>query len=554
LSSQVFPDPRTLTPVTLSYSYAPTTGNLQTVTHTTTSTTYTYDGSLLTSSTWAGPIAGSVSWTYDNNYRKTSQSVNGGNTITFTYDNDDLLTGAGAMTLTRHAQNGLLTGTSLGNVTDTMSYNSFGEVATYQASAGGTAILAVQYTRDTLGRITQKTETIDGVTTTYNYTYDTAGRLTEVKQNGVVTATYTYDPNSNRLSGPGLSAAPEYDEQDRLKTYGAYSYTYTTNGELAAKTHTSTTTTTTYTYDALGNLLHVGLPNGDQIDYLVDGENRRIGKKVNGMLVQGFLYQDQLEPVAELDTTGNVVARFVYCGCGKPVPEYLLKGGVTYRIISDHLGSPRLVVNTTDGTIAQRMDYDEFGNVLLDTNPGFQPFGFAGGIYDQHTKLTRFGARDYDAETGRWTAKDPIRFQDKDPVACSSGDTNLYGYVLNDPVNFIDPEGLLAPGPLVTAIVAIGVIGIIAGIASLTGILSSLRSRGCRPCIPPVDTLAYREDSGPETRPHQGVRDHYHLYRMNQSPPPACRCFWAKVKKGSGSLPPPPDAIPITPALGGGMF
>lgn len=64
----------------------------------------------------------------------------------------------------------------------------------------------------------------------------------------------------------------------------------------------------------------------------------------------------------------------------------------------------------------------------------FQPFGFAGGIYDQHTKLTRFGARDYDAETGRWTAKDPIRF--------AGGDTNLFGYTASDPINFIDPTGL----------------------------------------------------------------------------------------------------------------
>ena len=55
-------------------------------------------------------------------------------------------------------------------------------------------------------------------------------------------------------------------------------------------------------------------------------------------------------------------------------------------------------------------------------------------MYDADTKLTRFGARDYDAETGRWTAKDPSRF--------SGGDTTLYGYVLNDPVNLIDPEGL----------------------------------------------------------------------------------------------------------------
>lgn len=55
------------------------------------------------------------------------------------------------------------------------------------------------------------------------------------------------------------------------------------------------------------------------------------------------------------------------------MPDYLIKGGVTYRIISDYLGSPRLVVDTTTGAIAQRMDYDEFGNVIADANPGFQP-------------------------------------------------------------------------------------------------------------------------------------------------------------------------------------
>ena len=62
------------------------------------------------------------------------------------------------------------------------------------------------------------------------------------------------------------------------------------------------------------------------------------------------------------------------------------------------------------------------------------PFGFAGGLYDVDTKLTRFGYRDYDAYTGKWTAKDPIGF--------SGGDSNLYGYVLGDPVNWFDPEGM----------------------------------------------------------------------------------------------------------------
>jgi RHS repeat-associated protein len=72
--------------------------------------------------------------------------------------------------------------------------------------------------------------------------------------------------------------------------------------------------------------------------------------------------------------------------------------------------------------------------VTQNTSPGFQPFGFAGGLYDEATKLVRFGARDYDAETGRWTAKDPIGF--------GGGDASLYAYVGNDPLSFVDPQGL----------------------------------------------------------------------------------------------------------------
>ncbi len=102
--------------------------------------------------------------------------------------------------------------------------------------------------------------------------------------------------------------------------------------------------------------------------------------------------------------------------------------------MSDHLGSPRLVIDISNGSVVQKMDYDAFGNVIEDSYSGFQPFGFAGGIYDLDTRLTRFGARDYDARTGRWTAKDPILF--------AGGDTNLFGYVLGDPVNGIDVWGL----------------------------------------------------------------------------------------------------------------
>jgi RHS repeat-associated protein len=86
--------------------------------------------------------------------------------------------------------------------------------------------------------------------------------------------------------------------------------------------------------------------------------------------------------------------------------------------------------------VVKTISYDSFGNVIEDSNPGFRlPFGFAGGLYDQDTGLVRFGYRDYDADAGRWTAKDPISFK--------GGDTNLYGYVTDDPINWIDPDGLI---------------------------------------------------------------------------------------------------------------
>lgn len=79
------------------------------------------------------------------------------------------------------------------------------------------------------------------------------------------------------------------------------------------------------------------------------------------------------------------------------------------------------------------MEYDKWGRGLVDTNPGFQPFGFAGGLYDRDTGLVRFGARDYDQDTGRWTAKDPIGL---------AGGINTYAYVGNNPLKYIDPFGL----------------------------------------------------------------------------------------------------------------
>lgn len=422
---------------TIGLAYDATTGNLSSASVSGgEAIAYSYNGSLAIGSTWTGMVAGNVSRSFNNNFWVSSESVTGGKSVAFTYDKDGLVSKAGAMTLKHNATTGLYTGSTLGTAKDTIAYNTFAQASAYTAKeviAGVTTVLyKANYTRDNIGRITTLKETIGGKTTSYGYTFDNAGRLVSVKKGSATIASYSYDNNSNRLNAttPSGTVNGTYDAQDRLLTYGNASYTYTANGELAGKTVGSQTTA--YQYDVLGNLTGVTLPNGTQISYIVDAEANRVGKKVNGALVAGFLY-DEGNLVAQLDANNQVVSQFVY-GSGSTSPDYMVTGGVTYRIFSDHLGSPRLVVNSSTGQIVQRIDYDEFGNVINDTNPGFQPFGFGGGLYDQDTKLVRFGARDYDATTGRWTAKDPIRFD--------GGDTNLYGYVLNDPVNRIDPIGL----------------------------------------------------------------------------------------------------------------
>ncbi|MBI3204595.1 MAG: hypothetical protein HYZ29_23875 [Myxococcales bacterium] len=112
----------------------------------------------------------------------------------------------------------------------------------------------------------------------------------------------------------------------------------------------------------------------------------------------------------------------------------MVRGGVTYRVLSDHLGSPRAQVDVATGTVAWRADFDAWGNrTLIAGVADFVPFGFAGGMLDAETGLTRFGARDYDPVVGRWTAKDPILFDGRHE--------NLYSYAAFDPIQHRDPTG-----------------------------------------------------------------------------------------------------------------
>ena len=416
----------------LSYQYSPTTGDLAAVTTSDGGTVAMgYDGPLPTSSTWTGPVAGSVQASFDNNFRLSSLSINGANPVSYQYDPDGLVVAAGNLAISRDSTNGLPLGATIGSLSTAQTWTTLGQLSSYSASVADTSLYHTVFTRDTLGRITEVLETIQGQSTTTDYGYDSADRLAEIRRNGQVVASYQYDSAGNRLTYTGQNGtlAGSYDAQDRLLSYGNTSFAYSPSGALL-QTATSTDTTR-FGYDELGELKSASLPSGDQIQYVLDGAGRRIGKKKNGTLVQGFLYQGT-RAVAELDGSNQVVSEFVY-GTKLNVPDYIVKGSSTYGVVSDNLGSVRLVVDLSNGSVVQRLDYDEFGNITLNTNPGFQPFAFAGGIYDVDTKLTRLGVRDYDAATGRFTTKDPLGFD---------ADLNSYRYAGDDPVNVLDPIGM----------------------------------------------------------------------------------------------------------------
>ncbi len=433
-------------------SYAYSNGNVASLTKSAAETTFTYDhttglvdgvtapnnfqldfeydahGRLLDSQ-WSGTVNGKVARGYDDQSRLASIAVNDAGAHAIEYDADDLITRVGPMTVTRDPAKGHIDGTTLGNCTDTRTYNERDELLSLSASVNGVPVYNLTLTRDKIGRIVTKTEMIQGTNHQVGYEYGAAGRLVREIMDGTA-IDYVYDANGNRLSRTVTGAATEtgtYNAGDQLISYAGMSYTYDGCGRLQSRG------TDSFNYDVRGGLQSATLGEGVSLTYLDPVGERRVSESRNGIVQRQFVYLNELTIVGELDASGETRSVFGYATLFG-APDFLQPEGKTYRIFSDDLGSPRLVVDCDTGAVMQKMRHDAFGRVLEDTSPRFQLFGFSGGIYDTDTSWLRFGARDYDPFTARWTAPDPILFD--------GSAFNLYQYAAGDPVNFIDRNGL----------------------------------------------------------------------------------------------------------------
>lgn len=339
-----------------------------------------------------------------------------------------------------------------------VSYDTLGRVSKRTHTVNGRAVYAIELAYDTRGNISRKTETVSGVPTTFEYAYDPDGQLVQVKKHGAAAEIFTYDVNGNRTSyeRPGeWKVVAEFDGQDRITGQGGVSYQFNADGQLIQRG------TGAYLYSAMGELLQTTVA-GENVTYSYDGNGRRIARTDSSGTLQ-YLYGSLNNPfqLTAMRDPAGVLSYFYYDANG--LLFAFDKGAARYYVASDQVGTPKMITDTT-GTVVKLMEYDSFGMATFDSNPAFElPVGFAGGINDTKTGLVRFGYRDYEPGTGRWTAKDPIFF--------AGGQGNLFGYVQNNPVNWRDPLGLF---PIVGALPWLGVGASASGAALTTGTIGGI--------------------------------------------------------------------------------
>lgn len=236
---------------------------MESITKGTEAITFGYDGKLVISETLTGTLNQSLGYTYNNDFNVTGFTY-AGVTENYTYDNDGLLTCAGTFTIIRNAQNGLPETVNDGVLNQSLTFNGYGEQDGETSTISSQAISSWSLAQDDNRQITQKIETVDGITSNYDYTYDPMGRLIAVTNDGFLVEEYDYDLNGTRIyemntlrSIAGRNFT--YSDEDYLLTAGTTSYQYDVDSFLTTKT--DGTDVTTYNYSSRGELLSVTAHN-----------------------------------------------------------------------------------------------------------------------------------------------------------------------------------------------------------------------------------------------------------------------------------------------------
>jgi RHS repeat-associated protein len=297
---------------------------------------------------------------------------------------------------------------------------------------GGSILSRFDYTYDALGRRTSMT-TLDGL---WTYQNDVSGQLTSITLPGGRTIQYVYDAAGNRMSvtDNGLTTNYTSNSLDQYLNAGVTAYTYDADGNLTSKIEGTNTWTTTY--DDENRLTAMTHPQGSW-SYEYDALGNRVASVRNGQRTEYLVDPFDLgNVVAEYGGSGNLLARYSH---GQGLVNRTDASQGTFYFNFDGSSNTSEITSSTGG-ILNRYSYLPYGEKISSTISLANPFTFVGqfGVMD--------GGEPLYFMRNRWYAPDLGRFVQNDPLKIAGGDVNLYRYVGNSPVNFIDSSGLFVPG------------------------------------------------------------------------------------------------------------
>ena len=345
-------------------------------------------------------------------------------------DADGVPTGFGGFTYERNGPDRSLSAITDGTARTEETTDPVADLTTRVLKVGGVEQYRLELVTDATGRITSRREVDAGGDHTYAYAHDDIGALREVRRDGALTESYQYNLDGDRTQRTLAAGAPEaasYDAGGKLSSRGGVGYTFDADGFLAA--HGGDT----FVHDRSGDLRSATV-GGTTVEYAYDAIGRRVARKQGTQLTQ-YIYGDLDVPwrISAARAPDGTLDQYLYGPRGNL--HAILRGGQKLYVGTDQVGSPRVVVNAS-GTVVKRLSYDAYG-AETDLDPGFfLPIGFAGGLRDPVSRLVRFGLRDYEPASGRFTARDPAGFD--------GSARNLYAYASNSPVSFRDPDGRLS--------------------------------------------------------------------------------------------------------------